>query len=153
MEFDGSSGTIRIAIALLVGVATIGYGGYSYSMQSSALDSAEQVTATIVSTSIEKHTSKGISYSPHATYNYTYEGETDTSSNIYPGTLPREFDSKEKARAELAAYEPGETVTAYVPPDAPGNAFLKHESSNKPFIVIGFGLLFALGALRSAFSG
>ena len=103
------------------------------------------VDATLLDVSVEKHSGKGDTYSPVATYNYTYEGETFTSSNVYPGTLPREFGSREKARDQIDG-GPGDTVTAYVPTDAPGNAFLEHEQSDKPLLVVGFGVLFVLGA-------
>lgn len=149
MEFNGPSGRTKMALGILVGFLTIGYGTYSYSMQSSALDSGVEVDATIVSTSIEEDAGKGKRYSPRATFNYTYEGETYTSSNVYPGNLPREFGSKEDARAELKGYKPGDTVTAYVPPDSPGKAFLKNESSNKPFFVMGGGVLIVLGTVYS----
>ncbi len=129
------------------------YGVYSYSQQTAALDSAEEVDATIISTSVETNTGKGNTYTPRATFNYTYEGETYTASNVYPGELPREFGSEEKARAQLKGYESGATVTAYVPTASPGNAYLRHESSNKPFLVIGFGALFLVGAARSAIKG
>lgn len=151
MEFNGPSGRIQIALMLLVGLATIGYGGYSYSVQSSELDSAVTVDATIASTSVETLGGRrDTDYSPRATFNYTYEGKTYTSTKVYPGKLPKEFGSEEKARAKLDGYEPGDTVTAYVPTDAPGNAYLKHESSNKPFLVVGFGVLFVLAAAYSA---
>lgn len=152
MKFDGLSGNIRVVVLLIVGLATIGYGAYSYSSQTSALDSAVEVDATISSTSIEANQKKGNTYTPQATFNYTYEGETYTSSNLYPGELPREF-SKKDAKAELEEYESGETVTAYVPPESPGDAFLKYESSNKPLVVIGFGGLIVLSAGRSALKG
>ena len=63
---------------------------------------------------------------------------------MYPGELPREFDSERAARAALDGYETGTTVTAYVPTANPQKAFLKSESSDKPFLVIGFGVLFVL---------
>ena len=52
-EFDGPSGILQIAFALLVGLSIVGYGAYSYTTQSAALDSAETVNATVVSTAIE----------------------------------------------------------------------------------------------------
>jgi hypothetical protein len=150
INFDGPSGTIQIAIALLIGLGTMGYGAYSYTAQSSALSSAEEVDARIISTSIEEHAGRrGTDYSPQATFNYTYNGKAYSSSKVYPGKLPREFGSREEARAQIAGYDSGDTVWAYVPPDSPGNAFLKHESSNKPFIVIGFGAVVVLGTLYS----
>lgn len=150
-NFDGPSGTLQIALALLVGLGALGYGAYSYTAQSAALDSAETVDATIVSTSIERlDERRGTDdYSPQATFNYTYGGEPYTSSNMYPGGVSHEFGTKEDARAQLEGYEPGSTVTAYVPSDSPGNAFLKHESSNKPLYITGFGAVLVLGTLVS----
>jgi len=154
MEFNGPRGTLQIAFAILVGLATMGYGAYSYSEQTTALDSAVEVNATITDTGVEDVPKKrGTDYAPQATFDYTYEGESYTSSNVYPGTLPREFDTREKARSEVAAYDSGDTVTVYVRPDSPGNAFLKYERSNKPFLVIGFGALFVLAGVYSTFRG
>lgn len=153
-NFNGPSGTLQIAVALILGLGTMGYGAYSYTAQSSALDSAESVNATIASISVETiQERRGTDYSPQATFSYTYKGEDYTSSNVYPGKLPREFDSKEEARSQLKGYEPDDTVTAYVPPGSPGNAFLKHKSSNKPFIVIGLGAIVVLGTVYSMFRG
>jgi len=153
MKFDlnGPSGPLQIAVVLLLGLATVGYGVYSYDAQTSALDSAETVNATVVATSVETNDNRrGVDYSPNVTFNYTYAGTAYTTSNVYPGPLPREFDTEDAARAELSDYEPGDTVTAYVPTDAPGTAFLKQERSDKPFLVIGLGLLFVLGGGHSA---
>ena len=150
INFNGPSGTLQIVIALLLGFGAVGYGAYSYASQSSALSSADKVDATIVSTSIEEHAQRrGTDYSPQATFNYTYEGREYSASKVYPGKLPREFGSKGDARAQIAEYEPGDTVWAYVPPASPSNAFLKHESSNKPFIVIGIGGIIVFGTIYS----
>jgi hypothetical protein len=153
INFDGPSGPLQIAFALILGLGTIGYGAYSYSAQTAALDSTETVDATIVSTSIERlDERRGTDdYSPQATFNYTYEGERYTSSNVFPGKLPREFETKDEAGAQLEGYESGSTVRAYVPQNSPGNAFLKHESSNKPLIVTGLGAIVVLGTVFSIF--
>jgi hypothetical protein len=152
MEIDGPSGPFGIALAILVGLGTMGYGVYDYTQQTSALESATTVNATIVSTGVETNQQRrGTSYSPQATFDYSYEGTNYTASNVYPGEIPRTFDSEEAARAQVEEYEQGATVTAYVPRDDPGDAFLRHESSNTPFLVTGFGLLFVLGTLYSAF--
>jgi len=151
MEFNGPSGRIRIALMILVGLATIGYGGYTYSVQSSALDSSVTVDATITSTSVETvDKRRGTAYTPRATFEYTYQGESYTSSKMYPGQFPKDFNTEEKARARLDGYDPGDTVTAYVPTDSPGSAYLEHESSDKPLLVVGFGVLFVLAAAYSA---
>ncbi|GAB6860169.1 hypothetical protein JCM17092_02580 [Haloplanus litoreus] len=129
------------------------YGADSYSAHSAALDATERVDTTVVATSLErvKQRRGTDGYRPRATFNHTYEGEADTSSNVYPGGVTHEFETKEDARAKLEGYEPGATVTAYVPTDSPGNAFLKHRSSNKPFYIIGLGALLALGTSVSIF--
>jgi len=152
-NFDGPSGTLQIALALIVGLGAMGYGAYSYSSQSAAVDDTETVDATIVSTSIERlNERRGTDdYSPQATFNYTYEGETHTSSHMYPGGISHEFETREDARAQLAGYESGATVTAYVPTDSPGKAFLKHESSNKPLYITGLGAILVFGTIVSIF--
>jgi hypothetical protein len=150
MRISGPSGRVGIALTLVIGLASIGFGAYSYSTQSSALGSAETVQGTITSTSVEERSTKGTSYVPRATFEYTYEGENYTASNVYPGTLVRDSDTESAARAELDGYEPGETATVYVPTDAPGEGYLEPERSNKPLLLVGVGALFLLGAGRSA---
>ncbi|WP_253737290.1 DUF3592 domain-containing protein [Halohasta salina] len=152
VNFDGPSGTIRIVAALLVGLGTMGYGAYSYTAQSSALASPETVDATIESTSVETIDKRhGTAYAPQASFEYSYQGDSYTSSNVYPGPLSKDFGSKADAMAQLDGYETGDTVTAYIPSDSPGNAFLKHERSNKPLFVIGFGGILTVGTLLSVF--
>lgn len=154
-NFDGPSGTLQIVIALLIGLGTMGYGVYSYSAQSAAVDSTDTVEATIVSTGIERvDQRRGTDdFSPQVTFNYTFEGEQYTASNMYPGGITREFETKEDIRELLEGYEPGATKTAYVPTDAPQNAFLKHQSSNKPLYVIGLSVIMLLGTIVSIFRG
>jgi len=152
VNFDGPSGTFQIVAALLVGLGAMGYGAYSYTAQSSALESTETVDATLVSTSVETvDQRRGTSYIPKATFEYSYQGESYTSSNVYPGPLSQDFGSEADARAQIDGYETGDSITAYVPSDSPGNAFLNHESSNKPLFVIGFGGILAFGTLLSVF--
>jgi len=151
-NFNGPSGTVQIVVALLLGLGTMGYGAYSYTAQASALESTETVEATLVSTSVETlDQRRGTAYTPQATFEYSYQGASYTASNVYPGPLPREFGSEPEARAQLDGYAAGDTVTAYVPADSPGEAFLKHERSNKPLLVIGFGGVVLLGTLVSIF--
>ena len=150
MEINGPSSRLGIAVLLLVGLASMGYGVYSYDPQSAALDSTATVTATVTETSVVKDGGRTVSYEPRATFEYTYEGETHASANVYPGTLGKDFDTAEAAREALAPYEPGETTTAYVPTDDPENAFLKHERSHKPLLLIGAGAFFAMSSAYSA---
>ena len=152
-NFSGPSGPLRITLAIIVGLGAMGYGGYMYSAQSSAVESTETVEATIVSTSIEEiNNRKGTDdYSPHATFDYTYEGEQYTSSDMYPGDVAHEFPTKEDAKAQLEGYDGGATVSAHVPTNSPENAFLKHETSNKPLFIAGLGAVLAFGTVISLF--
>ncbi|WP_049935084.1 DUF3592 domain-containing protein [Haloplanus natans] len=153
MKISGPSGRLGIALTLVIGLASIGFGAYSYTTQSAALDSATTVEGTITSTSIEESSGRGASYTPRATFDYTYRGETYTSSKVYPGTLSKDFDTERAASAELEGYEPGTTVTVYVPTDSPGAGYLEPESTNKPFILVGVGALFVVGAGRLVLTG
>ncbi|ESP87169.1 DUF3592 domain-containing protein [Candidatus Halobonum tyrrellensis] len=154
LRFDGPSGSLGVAFAILVGLAAMGYGAYSYTQQASALDSAVEVNASVTDTGVEEYSARrDTDYGPVVTFEYAYEGETYTSSNVYPGPLPREFDTREAAREQLDGYEPGDAVTAYVPAGAPADAYLERERSNKPFVVVGVGALFLAGGVRSALQG
>ena len=153
MKIRGPSGRLGIALTLVLGLASIGFGAYSYTTQSAALDSATTVEGTITSTSIEESSGKGVSYTPRATFDYAYRGEAYTSSDVYPGTLSKDFDTERAARDELEGYEPGATVTVYVPTDSPGAGYLERERTNKPFVLLGVGGLFLVGAIRSALTG
>ena len=139
----------RLVLAVLLGIGTVGYGGYSYLSQTSALESSVTVEATIIETSIEKNTGRGVDYTPHATFRYAYQDETYRSSNVFPGPLPRTFGSREKVRAKFDGIEAGDRVRAYVPKDDPENAYLKRSSSTKPLLVMGVGVISLLGAGRS----
>ncbi|WP_435361539.1 DUF3592 domain-containing protein [Haloarchaeobius sp. DFWS5] len=150
IDVNGPEGPLQIGLMLVVGLGLIGYGGLSYTTQSSQLDSAVEVDATITETSIEEvDVKRGTDFTPHATFEYTYEGESYTSSKMYPGKLTREFNTKDDAREQLDGYDVGNTVTAYVPTDSPGSAYLEHSSSNKPLIVAGIGLFFFLASAYS----
>lgn len=142
-----TSGIVRFVLAIIVGSAVAIYGAHMYTSQSTGLQSADPVEATVVSTSIEETGGQGVGFSPQATFNFTYQGESYTSTNLYPGGISREFGSESEARSVLDGYEQGDRVTAYVPPGSPGEAYLERSSSNKPFLVIGVGLVILAGGL------
>lgn len=131
---------MQVAVAVLISLGLIGYGGYSYMNQSAALSSSVEVNATIDSTGVEEvDGGRGdLEFRPEASYTYSFNGTEYSSENVYPGNLAPSFDSEERARLDL---EEGDSVTAYIKKGSPENAFLKHESSNTPFFLIGFGAL------------
>ena len=140
MQVRGPSSTLGVAVALLISFGLIGYGGFSYMNQSEALSNSVEVNATVDSTGVEEIDGRrgDIEFRPEASFSYSYNGSEYTGESVYPGNLGPTYDSEERARLDL---EEGDSVTAYVVRDSPENAFLRHESSNTPFFLIGFGLL------------
>ncbi len=142
MEINGPDGPLGVAIALVVSLGVVGFGVYSYVGQAQALDDTETVSATIVETAIDSDTHRGdTDYTPSATFTYTYEGSTYTTTNLYPGPVSKEFDTRQAAQDALSGLETGASTTAYVPVDAPRKAFLTDTRSNKPLVFIVLGLL------------
>lgn len=142
MEVSGPNGPLGLAVALLVSLGIAGFGVYSYVGQAQALDDTETVSATVVATSIDADTHRGdTDYTPSATFNYTYDGAQYTTTNLYPGPVSKEFNSRERAQEVLSGLETGASTTAYVPVDAPQDAFLVDTRSSKPLAFVAFGLL------------
>lgn len=148
-----SSGPLAAVVILLVGVGFVGYGAYTYTSQSAALDSTETVNATVTSTSIEESPGSsrrgGNDYRPQVSFNYTYEGESYSSSNLYPSGVTQSSGTRGGAESTLEGYEPGANLTAYVPTDSPDSAFLKNQRSTRPLLMMGVGGLVAVFALVS----
>jgi hypothetical protein len=143
------------AIALLIGVLIMAGGGYLYYDGMQATENAETIDATVVSTSVtEQSGSTGTGadnddgYSVFVRYQYSYEGETYTSTSMCPGAgsacLPSS-DSRAEMEEFLEDYPEGETVTAYVSPSNPSNAYLIDKSPSLIYLgVSAFGLVFFL---------
>ncbi len=140
MEVRGPSSTLGVAVAVVLSLGLIGYGGYSYMSLTDAISSSVSVNATVDSVGVEEVDGRrgSIEFRPEASFTYSFNGTEYTSSNVYPEGLAPSFDTEEEARLDL---EEGDPVTVYVERDSPGEAFLKHERSNKPLFMIGFGLL------------
>lgn len=143
-HLDSTRGSLLV---LVLGLAVAGYGGYDYVQQSDAVEHAVEIDATILETGVEADevNRRGVDYHPTVRFEYTYEGESHTSSRVYPSTLGRTFDTESAAAEAIADYAVGETVTAYIDPADPDRAFLKRTSTPMgPLLVVGLGTLFAL---------
>lgn len=142
--------TLRGSLLLVVlAIGLIGYGGYDYVDSTSQVRNSVEVEAAIVETGVETSTSggrrsRGVDYQPTVTFEYTYQGTSYTSSNVFPGAISPTYDTEGAARDVLADYDAGETATAYLAPDNPGEAFLENRVTNTPLILAGIGLLLAL---------
>ncbi|GAA0505514.1 Protein of unknown function [Halorubrum aquaticum] len=141
---------------LVVGLAIAGYGGYDYLQQQQAIETAESVEATVLETDVDS-TSSGsspdVDYYPFVRYEYAYRGETHTATGVYPASVQRSYDTRSAASEAIEEYQAGETVTAYVTPDSPGDAFLRRQRSNAPFLAVGIGAVLSLLGGRSALRG
>ena len=140
--------TLRGALVLfLIGVLAIGYGGYDYAQQSGALTESVEVDAELTEKGVETTSggsSSGVDHRPTVRFTYQYDGNSHTSTNVFPANIEPTYDTESRAESVLSGYETGETVTAYVPADDPDDAYLKHEASNTPLVVAALGALFAL---------
>ncbi|RZV06028.1 uncharacterized protein DUF3592 [Natrinema hispanicum] len=147
-SFNGPDTLRGAVIMLLIGLLATGYGAYDYVQQSEALTNAEEVTAELTTKGVDTDTggsSSGVDYRPTVRFTYEYDGTSYTSTNVFPTTISPTYDTESEARSVLGGYETGDTVTAYVPPSDPDDAYLKHQSSNAPLLVVGIGLLFVVG--------
>lgn len=141
---------------LLVGLAVTGYGAYDHFQQQRSIDAAESVTATVVETGVESDSagsSTDVDYYPTVRFEYTYRGETYASNNVYPASVRQSYDTQSAARDVVDEYDVGRSVTAYVPPESPGAAFLRDEQTNGPLVAVGIGVAFVLLGARSVLRG
>lgn len=145
MDVRTPEGPLQIGVLVLVSLGLVGYGGYSLMDQNRALSNAVEVNATVDSTGVAEDSQRrgGVEFRPQVSYSYSFEGENFSSSNVYPSTLSKSFESREEAEAVLDGYSEGSEVTAYVRPGSPGKAFLVDERSNKPFLFIAIGVVMA----------
>lgn len=127
---------VMILIALLI----IGYAGYDYVQQINAIQTAVAVNATITEVGITLSDGGGMDYFPEITYEYQYKGTNYTGDAVFPGGLHSGYDRSE-ARAIIAPYTENETVTAYVDPHSPADAFLKKEAGTEHLLLAGFGVI------------
>ena len=151
----GGPETLRGALAVLVfGCVLAGYGVYDYVQQDDAIRDAVEVDATITDIGVETQSTTGsgdVDYRPTVSYSYEYEGESYVGTGLYAASIPPSYDTESAAEDVVAGYETGQTVTAYVSPDAPSDAFLRTEPSNSPLLAAGIGgILTLLGGASAA---
>ena len=125
---------------LVLAVALVGAGGYSYVQQGQAVGDAITVQATVDSAQLERIDSRrSIDYEPEIEYTYEYQGETYRSEQVFPGPTIRTYSNRSEAQSVVRSYEPGTTVRAYVRPSAPSNAFLIRERTPWPTQALAVG--------------
>lgn len=126
-------GMAMSVFVLLVGVGIVGVGTYIYVTDTAALDDRVTVTAEVTDTGVRAvEASRGrTAYVPVVAFQYQYQGGSYTSNRIYPGDTEPRYEDRSTAAERLSAYPVGERVTAYVDPDAPGEAYLEDSRSGQ----------------------
>ncbi|MGQ5515464.1 DUF3592 domain-containing protein [Halococcus saccharolyticus] len=148
LPIDGLD-TLRGAVILLViGLAATGFGAYDYIQQSDTVANSVEVNAEITETGVVEASSPGSSlgadHKPTVRFTYNYEGTSYTGTNVFPAETSPDYDTRSEARSVIDGYETGDTVTAYIDPDEPDNAFLKNQTTNAPLLFAGVGMLFII---------
>jgi hypothetical protein len=155
---NGSSSNSLVGTVLLfvVAIAMIGGGFYLYQDQQDVTDGTVEVEGTVLSTDIGEATREDENspsnkrrevYYPQIEYQFTFEGQQYTSSNICPGAAntcdaTERKDDISEVESFLADYPTGEQVPVYVPPDEPSEAYLEvgeSGSSTGPLALMAFG--------------
>lgn len=162
---DGASGTgsplrerihpeqALAAVLLILGLAITGLGVYGYVEESAAVDDAVEIEAEITGIQIREVSAlrANTRYEPTATFEYRFRGTAYTSDDIFPAGSSERYRDRAAAESVLSAFEVGETVTAYVSPATPGEAYLRATRSNTSRQFLVFGVFVALvGGVRIA---
>lgn len=119
-------------VPILLGLLLVAGGGYLYWSGMQATANAEEVDATVLSSSVVDTDDTGSSqdaneYTVRVEYRYAYDGREYTTENLCPGAgteCEPSSDFRTDMQEFVEEYPEGETVTAYVPPSAPSNAYL-----------------------------
>lgn len=133
-------------VVLLFGFAIVGIGAYSFVADSASLDNHVEVTAEVVGTGVEQvESSRGRdAYIPTVTFQYRFQGTGYTSNRLYPGSEQPRYGDRETARSFVSEYTAGETVTAFVDPESPGEAYLEATRSGQATGALVAGVLVSL---------
>lgn len=131
--------TFQLLIAVLVGVGFAVGGGYLWFSQTEDIDHYEPVDATVVSSEVGYPSGQGGGQTAQITYEYTVDGRTYESSNVFPGPGEAPADDPQGL---VEDHPEGSTVTAYYDPANPSRAFLVQKRNVFfPVAMIGVGLL------------
>jgi hypothetical protein len=139
------------AVAVVVaGLAIGGFGVYDHVRVGDALGDAVEVEATVLGTDVEASPSgsAGTDYRAEVRFEYEFRGESYTSGNLFPSSFDPTYDTQGEAESALDGIEPGGTVTAFVDPASPGEAFLRERRSNASLVLVGVGAVFVVVGIR-----
>lgn len=143
---------VKLFLSVGVGLLLIGAGVYlAYSTYSHQSNADTAVTATVLESGVEAAGHPDYVYRLSVRYAYRYGGDRYTSTNVYPGASDKQFDDEESAREVAETYAEGDTVTAYVNPERPGESYLIEADTGGT--VLGSVVLVLLGLLVTVVFG
>lgn len=159
MSADAGGGTTlsHPVVPVIVGLLVVAGGGYLFYSGMQTTANAEAVDATVVSSGVVDNSNTGgddaKDYTVRVEYRYTYDGETYTSENLCPGAgtgCAPASDFRTDVQEFVDDHAEGDTVTAYVQPSNPSNAYLV--DSGPPLVYLGVAavglLVLGLGVKR-----
>jgi len=154
MDKKGVGGVV---ILLVIGAVAFVIGFHPVYQHNVAVQENQAVDATVISTDIDvDRDDDDTDYRPVVRYEYTVDGQTYTSENVYPGQFTRWHDSRSKAESVIGDYQAGsgttaggEQVTAFYNPDNPGDAYLRNDDGwpGGWWIITGYALLAFVGGI------
>lgn len=124
-----TKGLGAVAALLIAGGMLTVFGVVPTVSHNIAVQENEPVEATVQSTDVAVKTDDDgdRSYRPVVTYEYTVDGESYTTDNVFPGGFTRWDDSRAWAERIAGQYSPGDRVTVYYRPGEPGHAYLRND--------------------------
>lgn len=129
----------RTAVRLMTAFCSlfIAIGAWMVWQQWDRLEHWQPVQATVTASTVQRHSGarNGPTYSPRVTYHYAVNGVAYTASSVTPLGESR---GGRWAWDVAARYTPGERTTAWYDPARPERAYLLHEWSALPWVVVVF---------------
>lgn len=157
-ESSGGSSTVAgILVALLIGGAMV-YGGYTLQASQPGPGSTVTTNATVLGSDYtQRGTGSDREFSVDVTYEYEFEGQNYTSSNVRAGPSGHTVDKETTAETLVEdQFAEGNVVEAHVDPEDPETAYLleyrrgdRLEETIGHYILIGIGSLLLLASVSA----
>jgi len=126
MDKKGLGGLV---VVLVLSAFLIGIGLLPTLSHHIAVQEHQPTTATVQGTDIEitEDDDGDESYTPKVTYEYTVDGETYSSDNVFPGQFGRSSGNRGWAEDIVNDYSQGDEVEIQHSPRTPGKAYLRND--------------------------
>ncbi len=123
-------GVLLLLPFLLLPLLALWFAGRPVLVEHSSLDRYRSISAVVVQTGIEPRANRdalrAAAFVPRVTFRYVVGGRTYQANRV----TPLDVSGTERwARKHVAAYRPGDVVTAYYDPQGPDHAFLERPAT------------------------